>query len=560
VRASALSRYLDRLPDLWGTPASYLRDAGAIVLILAVCAAAASAGAVHTKIFGHDIFVFLDGGWRVTNGQRPNTDFSPGIGTLLPLLMAASLKLAHNSVNAVGYASALVGAVVGFWSYAIGRRRMAWPPAILISLLLTLIAVAPYPLGLLPNMLSHAMIYNRYGYALLGVVVLEAFQKNERDPNNKLIPGGVSTGIITAALLFLKPSFGLVALVFVLCSVLMDLRNRWRPIAILLGLTAGTMAVMAWLRFDFAAVWSSFRLLAAAKSTGLSGWQIRWALAKGLPDFAWLALLAVLVGVIRAWKEPIGRAFRAMPVAVLVVAGGALLLASNAQAGGYPLNAVLAILLAEQGRIAARESGIGLTRGFLRADSVVLLVAVLCFAPTLVANASGLTYAVLDSRRNPAASEVARFQSAPLRDLALYDVPDGTDADYRSNGRVYVTYVNDGMDLIRRTSIPDETVFTLDMVNPFSYALERRPAHGGTDCIDVDHQFNDTHKPTPEWLFGFANIVMVPKHPAAAALSTVALRRNYLAAVQSEFRLCAESSWWQLYKRPSNLEGCTSIK
>ncbi len=72
--------------------------------------------------------------------------------------------------------SALVGAIVGGWAYALSRRRMAATPAILSAVLLELIAVAPFPIGWPPNTLSHAMIYNRYGYALLGLVVLECFR------------------------------------------------------------------------------------------------------------------------------------------------------------------------------------------------------------------------------------------------------------------------------------------------------------------------------------------------------------------------------------------------
>ena len=551
-----LASSLDLLPQLWRTPPNYSRDACAILLILAVCVGTAFIGAVHTRIFGHDIFILLDSGWRVENGQRPAVDYSPGTGELLPLLMAAGLKLAHNSVRGIGYASALLGAVVGLWSYAIARNRMSWISASLVSLLLTLIAVAPYPLGLLPNMFSHAMIYNRYGYALLGIVVLESFQRTPGREDAKLALGSVSTGIVSAALLFLKPSYGLVALVFAAFSVLLDRRNWWRPAGILLGFAAGILAMIAWLRFDFEAVFNTFRLLAAAKSSSLSLWEIRWAIVKGLPDFAALALLVVFVGVIRSSKEPMARSFSFLAVAILVMLGGALLLATNAQAGGYPLNAVLAILLVEQGLAAAKNSGIA-TAGFLSADTVVLLVGLLCFVPDLLANAGGLGSAILESRRNPPASEVARFQSANLSSLLLFDVPFGTDADYRSNGRVYVTYVNDGMDLIRRVSKSAETVFTLDIFNPFPYALLRAPTPGGADCIAFNHQFNDEHKPTPDRLFGSADIVMVPKHPSAADVDTQALFRNYLPDIQARFRLCAETDWWQLYKPPSHLEGCT---
>ena len=75
--------------------------------------------------------------------------------------------------------------------------------------------------------------------------------------------------------------------------------------------------------------------------------------------------------------------------------------------------------------------------------------------------------------------------------------------------------------------------------------------------MTLNHHFNDQYKPSPEWLFGSADIVMVPKHPAAADVDIRALMRNYLPSIQARFRLCAETGWWQLYKPPSHLEGCS---
>src|SRR6202162_6573322 len=91
-----LGSSLDRLPQFWRLPPSYLLDACAILLILAVSAGAAFIGAVHTRIFGHDIFILLDSGGRVLKGQRPAVDYSPGIGELLPLVIAAGLKFGHD--------------------------------------------------------------------------------------------------------------------------------------------------------------------------------------------------------------------------------------------------------------------------------------------------------------------------------------------------------------------------------------------------------------------------------------------------------------------------------
>lgn len=504
-----------------------------MLLVLLISAATALTGAVHTRIFGHDIFIFLDAGWRVLNGQRPEIDFNPSMGPLLSLLAAAGLKLAHNSPAGIGYMSALVAGIAGGWGYAISRRRMAAIPALLAGIVVALIAAAPFPLGWTPNTLSHAMLYNRYGYALLGLIVLECFQ-----PGAGRWLGGISTGVASAALLFLKPSYFLVALGFAAASVVMPPRRPRRMLGLAIGLLAAGLAMMAYLRFDFAAFWTDLRLMSAARSSGLSWWNVRWSLFKGLGDSLPLALLAVLVSSITASLRP-------LLVTTLVWIGGALLLATNAQPGGYPLNAVLAVLLVEQGRAAIPGFPSSALR-FPKPETLLILLGIVCYAPIAIASASGLAYALIDSRSTPA---LARFHPAHLRNLILYDTPDGTDADQRSNGRAYVDYVNDGVDLIRRVTGPNETVFTLDMANPFPYALLRRPPQGGAPALSFNHTFNDQHRPSPEWLFGSAGIVMVPKHPASPEPDAAALFRNYLPAIESKFNLRAESERWRLYQR-----------
>ena len=435
-------------------------------------------------LYGHDIFLALDAGWRVLNGQRPDVDFSPSLSPALGMLFAVALRLAHNSVNAVGYASALVGAAAGLLSYWLVRRRLPGMPAVLAAIVLTLIAVAPFPVGLPPNSLSQAMLYNRYGYALLGLVLLEAFQGSRDGRRADAAGGGFLTGVVIIALLFLKPSYCLVAVAFVICSSVLARHDARRYLGILLGLLACGVAMMAYLRLDFAAVWKDLHLMSQARSAGLSMWTIRWSLINAVTDFLPLAVLAVLI---KSWKT--------IAISMVVFTGGALLLATNGQLRGFPLNAVLAILLIERGRAA------------LKTDAVPILIGLIAYLPFCFGSAGGLGYALFQSRRIPPHSEVARFQPPHLAGLLLYDMPDGTDADRRSNGPTYVTYVNDGVNLLNRASRMDETVFTLDVQNPFSYALLRRPAHGGSAALYFDHTFNDQHKPSAAWLFGSADIV-----------------------------------------------------
>ncbi|HLG99716.1 MAG TPA: hypothetical protein VKX49_25635, partial [Bryobacteraceae bacterium] len=274
-------------------PPTALTHLCAIAWVVLIGFAAAAAGAVHTRIFGHDIFVFLDAGWRVLNGQRPEVDFNPSMGALMAWFAAAGLKLSGNSVNGIGYMSGLIAFIAGAWAYAL-TRRMSGLASVLAAGVIALIAAAPFPTGWMPNVLSHAMVYNRYGYALLGLVVLECFLGVERG-----FAAGLSSGILCVSLLFVKPSYCLAGVVLV-CGSFFVQKNSWRRTSgLAIGAAAAGVAIMALLQFDLGALWADLRLMGSARGAGLSLWNLRWAFLKGTGEFLPLAMLAVLVAAIR---------------------------------------------------------------------------------------------------------------------------------------------------------------------------------------------------------------------------------------------------------------------
>ena len=133
----------------------------------------------------------------------------------------------------------------------------------------------------------------------------------------------------------------------------------------------------------------------------------------------------------------------------------------------------------------------------------------------LLMQMAGLGYGIAEARANPEPLGVLRFDSPLLRPLVLYDIsPD--DADYFSNGREYVASVNDGIRLLTRHTRQADKVTTLDMANPFAFALGREPQRGGMAAPAYGVTLNDKHHPSDAWFFGDALVVMVPKHPASA--------------------------------------------
>jgi hypothetical protein len=144
-----------------------------------------------------------------------------------------------------------------------------------------------------------------------------------------------------------------------------------------------------------------------------------------------------------------------------------------------------------------------------------------------------------------------------LHPLILYDVPP-KDIDRYSNGREYVSSLNDGIRLLAAHTRPDEKIAALDMFNPFSYALGREPIRGGIAAAAYRYTLDDRHHPSPSRFFADAAVVMVPKYPASLPIFYDGYRKIYEPALAKEFRLEAESSRWWLYRRAARQDASSA--
>jgi hypothetical protein len=266
--------YLDWFRTVWGAnevPPRRLFAAFFAGLAL-ICGATALMGAVPTRLFGHDIFFLLDNGWRVINGQRPHVDYYSPWGPVTFLITAAGLEISGNSVNGIGYGNALAAFIMGSWTFYVAKNRLTPSLRLLLSFLLAVLVAAPYPLGYSPFLSSHAMVYNRYGYALLGVIVLETFRSSGgdgQDAGEEWI-GGISTGIALSLTLFLKASFFLVAVAVVVILSAFFRRLAVRRIAgLCLGGFLAALGMLAYLHFDALAMLSDLRMAAGARTESL---------------------------------------------------------------------------------------------------------------------------------------------------------------------------------------------------------------------------------------------------------------------------------------------------
>jgi len=474
------------------------------------------------RYFSHDGFLVLDGAWRMLNGQRPHVDFNSIIGPAAYLPTLVGFKLASNTAAGFGYGQALVALVLGIWAYLLGAKLYE-VPRVIYALCVAAIAVSPALLGMSPFALTPGATYNRYGYALLGVLLLECLST---EVGSELI-AGLSSGALIAILAFTKMTgfFVGVALLVVLIPQRTQTFRRW------FGLAAGAVSVglcfLGYLRFDLLAVIRDLAIVAGAKRVRFTDIYLLNSIALDA-GIALLLTFGAASFLVDSGKPQ--AAMRELLAGVSVTVASLLLIFGNFQPTELPLLG-LYFLTVGQRLLANRRStsteGGGMVSLMIGGGAIFAGISIF----SAIVSLSTARWLMMHSAR-----AAPHFQAQALRQF----VPLKDDIGY--------TYlVNDGFRLLQQYRKPGERVMSLDCSNPFSYGLGIPPAPGGSTFLDYNGSFNAAHKVSPERLFGAADLVMVPKFFTDGGMQTT-VPEIYGPYLESHFQRVAESSRWKLYR------------
>jgi hypothetical protein len=473
-----------------------------------------------SRIYTQDAFSMLDGAWRVLNGQRPHLDFYTGLGPVTYLMTAAGVVIAAGNAVGLAYGQALFGCVAGLWAYLLCERRMRSVATILMCVSVVLMAIVPTTIGSAPQGVTPATTYNRCGYALVALLMIEAAAARRPDRRQDEFRGGLSTGLILGILLFLKISFFLGAglLIVALAPMRKQTRERWYGMAAAFGLTV--LAFAWYLRFDLAAMYNDLRTVAHTKHVMLGGYLARDLVINALP----LLLFTQLIS--RTEESRWNR--NAIRIAGLgVCLAGFFLLLTSWQFYSLPLNSILAILLLD--RVVPESVHVtpvpGLRFSLLLLGSFFALI-------YIGSDAIGLKYALSEKLNGTRHTDFTATALAGFNSTVEHD---------------YVEYVNEGCNLLNLRRRRDDTVLSLNFTHPFSFALGMKPPAGGTTWLQYGNDFDD-HGPPAERIFGDASLVMLPKIFSDGTLPDT-LPRIYGPYLKQHYALDAESPNWWLYRR-----------
>jgi hypothetical protein len=483
----------------------------------------------------------------VLHGQRPGVDFFGQMGAAYYLLHAVGLWLAGNNARGLGYGSTIATAVISFWAFIVLRPRMRPAPFFVACLFLALLAAAPFPLGYNPGQTAFSMKHNRYGYALTALVLLESFLPRDASSRRHEFGGGFSTGMACALLLFLKISYGLVALTLAAISLLLRSSVRSGVAGMAAGFTAFTLPMMVYLRFDLPALVREYRQLAAVHAGSLNPYIAAMRLYIDRYEITPLVLLVILVTLLP--RVPVRRKLTLVAVVVMVVSAGDLLLLTNTQPFGLPLLGAAALLLLNE-VTSAIPAGSGSGSGPAPAHVTPLLAMGLLIAGIpMCVDAAGMAMAIEDKAlsRTPG----YRFHESALASVEFVDCEwpfSGPFCEPNDNGQNFVRYTEEGIALVQANSRPDESVRGMGMSNPFSFALQRPPSRGGAVNLSATN-ISRAAMPPEKMLLGDVDLILQPKFPATERDTLAAILDAYPELLGIEYLRVAESPNWILYRR-----------
>lgn len=502
---------------------------GTIVIVLL--------GAVHQEEFGHDIGIFLDGAWRVFQGQRPHLDFHTPLGPVTLMIVAFAMKLTGPTANAIGYGIALIFPILTLWAWLLASRRMPPLAALLFSLFVGGTVASVFPFGYSFRDTSYAGLYNRIGYALLSLILIEAFLETAKPSGRRgQVLSGLSTGILIAALFFLKTNFFVAACIAVAAAIFLSRRSAEWVWGCFGGFLLVLFVMMVYLEFRFSDVLSDM-LSGAAIRSGSTGSRF---VSTTIESFAGMLLLFIL-WLFYPSKTPSSIASR-FSICVLTFAIWGIYLflaATNMVMKEVPLYPVPAFILLEYVRRA--HFVIEPDRAF-QSYTIPFLLTLYLAGRMFIPDVHGFVNEMQWRSSDRAASPDVRFRTERLA-----PIPVVWSAATCENAP-YAVKVNDGVSLLMRHVNSESRVMVMDYGNLFSFALSLKSPRGDMLWWHYGTTFDQhTNLPAQE-VFQDATIIMAPK--CEEDWDTVlAMGRLYGSHISEHYMPVDETQFWRLLKK-----------
>lgn len=353
-RSHGKTRLRDLVFSTISRPSSgILVDCVSLVLVLLLCWISLAVHSTETADYGSDLFIALDGAWRVLCGQRPHIDFYSAFGPLTYLIGAAGLALAHFTVRGLAYATTGVGVILGLWTVVLCRNGFSLFARFAILIFVVTFWLAPFPIGEPFYISSYAMQYNRLGYLLLFLIILERFGNIFHLERGRRF-GFISSGVALGLLLFLKVSFFGIGAILLVIGLLARKPAAREIISLLVAFGTVSFIFLVYLGWQLSPMLGDISLAAHAREARLlSPYEIFRVCVRNLVHISSVCFLLLVIYISDSSESQTPLKSGTYVSTKLCVFGIVILLSelaiasSNAQKSGFPLSILAVILLAD---------------------------------------------------------------------------------------------------------------------------------------------------------------------------------------------------------------------
>jgi hypothetical protein len=461
----------------------------------------------------------MDGAWRLLHGQVPHKDYYYYSGDLPSYVTLLGMKLGYPGITSITIGNLFVLLAAGISAMVLLARRTSAFYAVVFSLFIVFLAVTPRALGDAFDYTSYAMMYNRYGeavLALLGVALFVPPESGAKQSGGEWVET-IFCGLCLTVLLFCKLNYFAVGAGW---FVLACLRRRFSiGQTLTTALTAAFFLYLAFhlTRIPASAMRSDYAIMAAGQSLRDRLQPLAVQAGKGVVPLLFLLALAWEVSNKEPRPRQICRIFFLM---AFIFGSEVLLVASNAQRGELPLLAVAALYGVETIR---RQSGADSSEHgpFVAVRNFGAMLLLLFFMlPTLGADFKTMRFV---ARRSKAGEYFApaQLQSTPLKDFRF--VTYGTRYAEMKN---YAANMDEGVALLRRHTDSQMRLAVFLFSNPYHVALGLPPQEGGVICWSWTGFTKRSHPPLQR-MVGNANYVLTGAGPDLADGLGAIIRPNY---------------------------------
>ncbi len=489
-------------------------------------------------IITHDSFIFFDASYRILNGETAHVDFPTVLGAATLYLPALGAWLADGYGGSIELASAPVALLAGLAMAHAGLGRLPTGATATLIVVVFLVAVPAAIIGLpalehrvshtfiegepvvLAENLSHAMFYNRWGWAMLVPMFTYLAPRvggtaSDRDMARSWLADTLVMATLLTFLFYTKITFFAVGCASALLYAWLN-PQPWRTLAV--GVGASLVAVLAiGLAGGFLGAYLQELWTVAQISGGKTNTLLVIVRQNLLPLLvAVLPLGAVALEKRFTWQDGVVCGFMMLMSLFIIL--------QNAQL----TNIVTLTALAGYGLARYWSAGRSLLGRYLVVSAFLISTLAIIFDRSII-----MVDQAIASRREevrepahwagiPAMKRVYiaeregafdRLQSAE-NDIELMEefhlVNRIGSKEYMRQGE-YMIGLMSGMAELEAVMRPGDSVASLDMANPFPFLMNARSAHGSYITLDGDRTISEDLHPDPEVLFADTDHVMIPK-------------------------------------------------